>query len=105
VRTVTTALRYLLFVTGVAIHLWTVWIAWTAKGAFAGLFTLTVPFLGEIVWAGWLSWQAGTPWHPYVQVLLSYLAVALLHRVLQRRMRASPAGTGSSSPDGNPDSD
>jgi hypothetical protein len=80
-------LRYVLILGGVAIHVWTVWIAWTAKGAFAALFTLTVPFLGESVWAVWLSLREGTAWHPYVQVLAGYVALVTVNRVWQRRER------------------
>jgi hypothetical protein len=75
---------------GIVIHLWTVWIAWTAKGLFAGLFTLTVPFLGEVAWAGWLTYEARTPWIPYVQVLLGYTLLLIAYEIWQRRSRRRP---------------
>jgi len=96
-------LRYVLVLGGVAIHLWTVWIAWTAKGAFAALFTLTVPFLGEIVWAVWLSLREGSAWHPYVQVLTGYLALAVVHRAWQRWAYRGRHASDSGQPATNPD--
>lgn len=70
---------------GVAIHFWTAWVAWTAKGLFAGLFTLTVPVLGEVVWAGWLTYEARTPWIPYVQVLVGYIVLLIAYLFWERR--------------------
>jgi hypothetical protein len=96
-------LRYVLILGGVAIHVWTVWIAWTAKGAFAALFTLTVPFLGEIVWAVWLSLREGTPLHPYVQVLTGYLALAVAHRAWRRWAYRGRDASDSGQPAANPD--
>ena len=83
--------RRTLFLGGVALHIWTAWIAWTAKGLFAGLFTLTVPVLGEAVWAGWLIYQARSPWIPYVQVLVGYILLLVGYGIWERRSLARPA--------------
>ena len=80
--------RRTLFLGGVALHIWTAWIAWTAKGLFAGLFTLTVPVLGEAVWGGWLIYQARSPWIPYVQVLVGYILLLIAYGIWERRSSA-----------------
>lgn len=91
-------------VAAVAIHLWTAWIAWTAKGLFAALFTLTVPFLAELVWGAWLSWKVGTLWHPYAQVLAGYLAVAVMYRLWRPRKTGSDEPNASRRAPPNPES-
>lgn len=68
----------IIWLAGIAIHLYTVLMAFSVKGFIAALFTLCLPVLAEVYWT-FVSWQAsGAFINMYSVIILAYVIIFLL---------------------------
>lgn len=58
---------------GLVIHVWTIVIAFNAKGLFAAVLSCIFPVIAQLYW-GFVGWTTtGTLFNPYCLALLSYV--------------------------------
>ncbi len=63
---------------GAAIHIWTVVIAFAAKGLFGGILSLMFPVLAQFFWGFWAWNVTGTFANLYCQALAAYVGLWIL---------------------------